>query len=72
MENCSASLLDLLADDLLASLRSGPGGAPCQVLLWLDPEQQFARLVERLEPLVLAPQAQRLRYAPGRARASSA
>lgn len=54
----------MLADDLLASLRSAPDGAPRQVLLWLDPEQQFARLVEHLEPPLLARQAQLLRHDP--------
>ena len=38
-------LLTLLAGDLLAWLRQKPDGAPRRVLLWLDPQREFGRLI---------------------------
>lgn len=42
------SLGELLADDLIGWMERSPDGVPRRVLLWLDPERQFARLVEAL------------------------
>ncbi|MCL4534921.1 MAG: PglZ domain-containing protein [Chloroflexi bacterium] len=47
--------MELLADDLVGRLQSAADGVPRRVLLWLDPEAQFARLARRLA----APLAQR-------------
>ncbi|MGI8552531.1 MAG: hypothetical protein ACR2PL_17345, partial [Dehalococcoidia bacterium] len=44
------SLLDLLAEDLLAWLERGADGVRRTVLLWLDPASAFARLAAVLEP----------------------
>src|SRR5713226_8962004 len=43
------TLAELLAADLLAWLDRAGDGVPRRVLLWLDPESQFARLAPRLE-----------------------
>ena len=61
------TLLDLLADDLAAWLGSAADGLPRRVLLWLDPERQFARLVSHLEPALAARGARLLRCAPDEA-----
>ena len=42
------TLLDLLADDLLRWMDAAPDGVPRRVLLWLDPEGQFRRLVSHM------------------------
>lgn len=44
------SLGELLADDLIGWMEKAPDGVPRRVLLWLDPERQFGRLVELLAP----------------------
>jgi len=43
------SLGGLLAADLFAWMEKAPDGLPRGVLLWLDPERQFLRLVETLK-----------------------
>ncbi len=43
-------LVDLLAQDLLAWMNAAADGVPRRVLLWLDPEAQFRRLVPHVEP----------------------
>ena len=48
------TLLDLLADDLLRWMDAAPDGVPRRVLLWLDPEGQFRRLVSHMEATLLA------------------
>lgn len=59
------TLLDLLASDLLAWMRQKPDNGRSDVLLWLDPHRDFARLIPYLGPaleregaalLVLAPE----------------
>src|SRR5688572_7542767 len=62
MSDTTAGLLALLADDLLGWLAAAPDDVPRRVLLWLDPEAQFARLVPHLEPVLTARGAQLLRY----------
>ena len=47
--------MELLADDLAGRMQSAADGLPRRVLLWLDPEAQFARLARHLS----APLAQR-------------
>lgn len=59
------TLLDLLAADLLGRLEDCADGVERRVLLWLDPEGQFSRLVGHLEPALVARGAQLLRYDPG-------
>jgi hypothetical protein len=46
--------LDLLADDLLKWLNATPDGVPRRLLLWLDPDSQFRRLLPHLEPALEA------------------
>lgn len=58
------SLLDLLANDLLAWMKAAPDGVPRRVLLWLDPEAQFARLAGHLEPALAGCGAKLLRLDP--------
>ena len=56
------TLLDLLAADLLGRLAGAPDDSPRRVLLWLDPEGQFRRLADHIEPVLVARGAQLLRY----------
>lgn len=58
------TLVDLLADDLAFSLASRLDGAPRRVLLWLDPEAQFARLSSFLESALAAKGAKLFRFDP--------
>ncbi|MGE5618443.1 MAG: PglZ domain-containing protein [Sphingomonadaceae bacterium] len=44
------SLGELLAAKLLDWMNGAPDGVPRRVLLWLDPERQFVRLVDALGP----------------------
>jgi hypothetical protein len=46
----SAALADALAGDLLRWLEKGADGVRRQVILWLDPESQFRRLLPHVEP----------------------
>lgn len=43
------ALSDLLTSDLISWMSDAPDGVPRRVLLWLDPESQFARLLPYLE-----------------------
>jgi len=48
----SGSLIDAMASDLLAWFDRGTDGVPRRVLLWLDPESQFAALMPKVEPVL--------------------
>jgi PglZ domain-containing protein len=46
------TLLDALADDLLAWPRRSSDGVPRHVVLWLDPTRDLARLAPHLAPII--------------------
>ncbi len=58
------SLLQRLTASLLGWMADTPDDAPRRVLLWLDPEQGFARLLPHLQPVLLARGVQLLSYDP--------
>ena len=58
------ALSDLLAEDLLRWMDAVTDGVPRCVLLWLDPERQFGRLVPHVEPVLLNCDTQLLRCEP--------
>lgn len=58
----AVTLIDLLASDLISWMDEAPDGVPRRVLLWLDPDGQFKRLVGHLEPSLLERGVQLLRY----------
>jgi len=60
----SITLLDLLAQDLVDWMDRAPDDVPRRVLLWLDPESQFSRLVAHLDPALQKRGAGLVGYAP--------
>lgn len=44
------TLINRLADDLVAWMDAAPDGVPRRVLLWIDPDRSFARLSTYLDP----------------------
>ncbi len=64
MVTTSITLLDLLAQDLVEWMDQAPDDVPRRVLLWLDPESQFSRLVAHLEPALQERGASLMRYNP--------
>jgi len=59
-----ASLIQRLADDLVAWMGAAPDGVPRRVLLWVDPECGFMRLSTHLGPALQAQGIRLLRYDP--------
>lgn len=57
-----SALIDVLAEDLLAWMDSSKDDEPRSVLLWLDPEREFKRLVPHLIPVFAGRQAQLLSH----------
>ena len=64
MVTTSITLLDLLANDLIDWMGRAPDDVPRRVLLWLDPDRQFSRLVAPLEPILQKLGTGLMRYAP--------
>jgi len=60
----STTLLDLLAQDLVDWMDRAPDDVPRRVLLWLDPDSQFSRLVTHMEPTLKKLGTGLVRYAP--------
>jgi hypothetical protein len=60
-----SGLVELLAGDLLRWMEGPTDGVPRRVLLWLDPERQFARLVPHLDTVLAARSARLLRHDAG-------
>lgn len=61
------SVIELLAGDLLRWMDGATDGVPRRVLLWLDPERQFARLVPFLDAPLAARGARLLQHDAGMA-----
>ena len=64
MVTTSITLLDLLAQNLVEWMERAPDDVPRRVLLWLDPDSQFSRLVAHLEPTLQKLSTVLMRYAP--------
>lgn len=58
------TLIDRLADDLVAWMDAAPDGVPRRVLLWIDPDRGFARLSGHLDPALRRRGVRLLRYDP--------
>lgn len=58
------NLAELLAEDLAGWLDAALDGVPRRVLLWLDPEEAFRRLLGALAPALAAHRARLLTLAP--------
>jgi hypothetical protein len=59
-----SSLIQRLANDLVAWMDAAPDRVPRRVLLWLDPDRSFMRLAEYLGPVLQGPGIRLLRYGP--------
>lgn len=60
----AATLLEMLAEDLVRWMYRAPDDVPRRVLLWLDPDRQFSRLVPHLDSALQERDAVLMRYDP--------